>query len=397
MRKIRNERRDAVPLLALGFAVSGCGAKSTGRAKRGLVRLAVKGFSGFAALTRLPPAKSAATGSAKLNSPTTLTPLLAFGLAACGGGGGGSSAPPANTPPPLMLPDEIPLSLYENHPTNKAVYDATPQGQSAATLTLAEGAADNDLFRLADDGRIFWLASPDYETETDSNGDGAYIIRISHSHNDQGYTDIEVHVHDIEQEITHAQWDAGENVQPRVRYTLAQIEDILPENDFVPLLLSGDAFAMPQSGPLILTWSLITVASPTSQSTALNSQKIIDQQRDIVARAFADWEQYANIKFIEVSDTEHSIGDIRVNISNTASYGGITARSYINIDYTRNEFSLYLHEIGHALGFKHPFDLTTPGGRSYGFPARPEIQHQEQYSVMNYGQQFRSKITPKRY
>ena len=91
-----------------------------------------------------------------------LTPLFALGFAACGGGGSSSSRTqepprsngngdrPINPPPPFMLPDDVPLQAYENHPTNKAVYDATPQGQSSAQIDLPQGMADN----------IFYAASP---------------------------------------------------------------------------------------------------------------------------------------------------------------------------------------------------------------------------------------------
>ena len=75
--------------------------------------------------------------SKPINRHTAITPLLALGLAACGGGGSSSSTPQEqprgnggngnggnNPPPPLMLPDEVPLAIYENHPTNKAAAKA---------------------------------------------------------------------------------------------------------------------------------------------------------------------------------------------------------------------------------------------------------------------------------
>lgn len=107
------------------------------------------------------------------NAASSLTPLLALGLAACGGGGGGS--PPSATPRPNggngngngngngglidrmpPLPDDISVALYENHPTNKAVYDLTPQGQALDDAVLTPDVADNGLFELRDGGQIWW-------------------------------------------------------------------------------------------------------------------------------------------------------------------------------------------------------------------------------------------------
>lgn len=249
-----------------------------------------------------------------------LAPLFALGFvtAACGGGGGSSSSssPPSNPPPPLRLPEEVPLALYENHPTNKAVYDATPQGQSAAQIDLPADTADNNLFRLdKTDGRIWFKTSPDYEAETDSNSDGVYIIRITHPHNTQGHTEIEVTVQDLEREYTAAQWIANEleNRNDYFEFTYSQVRNIIPNNDFVKYIIDGFAYAMPQTGPLILTWSLVLPdnAEGFVNIPSTDSQSNVDRFRENLNRAFDEFEQAANVKFIEVKDTADRVGDIR--------------------------------------------------------------------------------------
>ena len=195
-----------------------------------------------------------------------VTPILAFALAACGGGGSSSSGsqnPPGPSggnpppPPPLVLPNEVPLQAHENHPTNKAVYDATPQGQSAARIDLPADTADNNLFRMSDDGRIWFKTSPDDEAKTDGDGDGVYIVRLNHPHNEQGFTEIAVTVGDVDIELTPQQWQARTNELDYFAFTYEQVKDILPDNDFVQYLLDGFAYAMPTEGPLIITWSLV--------------------------------------------------------------------------------------------------------------------------------------------
>lgn len=330
------------------------------------------------------------------NNRQNLTPLFALGFAtaSCGGGGGGSSSAPSAQPtaPPFVLPDEVPLALYENHPTNKAVYDATPQGQSSAKIDLPANTADNDLFRMSSDGRIWFQASPDYEAETDSNSDGVYIIRITHSHNDRGYTEIEVTVGDVAREINFEQRQNGENHAPFFTYRFSDIESILPSNAFVQMLLDGSAFAMPNEGPLELTWSLITYKSVkedgvrTGQVTT--SQGAIDHYRTIIARAFSEFEKHININFIEIADVADNVGDIRVDIREASSggFGGLGSHSFVNVG--RNaEFSTYIHEIGHALGLKHPFEARN------GFPGDIALQERHDLSVMNYGVLSERRIT----
>ena len=285
--------------------------------------LTLKGLGSFAALARFAPAQA----PKGLKSAGDLTPLLAFGLAACGGGGGSSSSsPPSNPPPPLVLPDDVPLALYENHPTNKAVYDATPQGQSAAEIDLPADTADNNLFRLSDDGRIWWSASPDYEAETDSDGDGVYIIRINHPHNAQGHTEIEVTVQDVEREISFEQRENGENNATIYNFRFEDVEAVLPENEFVQHILAGRIFSMPEQGTLILTWSLATPNSPDyggeiPRGEVTNTQQAIDKYRENIVRALSEFERHTNIKFVEVLESDNSIGDIRFNILKNNSGG----------------------------------------------------------------------------
>lgn len=314
--------------------------------------------------------------------------------------GSGNGDRPINPPPPLTLPDDVPLALYENHPTNKAVYDATPQGQSAAQIDLPQGMADNDLFRMSDDGRIWFITSPDDEAKTDSDGDGIYIIRLTHPHNEQGFTEIAVTVGDVVREFAAEQWLNQADENDYFRYTYEQVKDILPDNDFVKYLLGSFAYALSADGPVIITWSLVLPTSDLRASqhanfegeAATTSQAKIDGFRKNLEAAFAEFEAAANLKFIEVADTAEQVGDIRIFMETDATGGraltihrdGAPATVSIGADAT---FYIYVHELGHALGLKHPFeDASVFQSRFEGFPYDLEFTRGEgsERSIMSY-------------
>lgn len=340
----------------------------------------------------------------------SLTPLFALGFAACGGGGGGSSSAPqeptprgngkGNQPPPFMLPDEVPLPLiYENYPTNKAVHDLTPQGQSSAEIELLADTADNDLFRLDEtDGRIWWNASPDFEGHADSDGDGVYIIRLNHPHNAQGFTEIAVTVGDVAREVSAEQWLNEVDENDYFRYTYEQVKDILPDNDFVKYLLGSFAYALPADGPVIITWSLVLPTSDLRRSEHANfegeaatiSQAKIDGFRKNLEAALSEFEAAANLKFIEVADTAKTVGDLRIHIQADDTGGGAgsieggAATARIGADAT---YYVYVHELGHAFGLKHPFeDASVFQSRFEGFPYDPEFTRGDgsERSIMSY-------------
>ena len=312
-------------------------------------------------------------------------PIFALGFAqsACGRGGGGSSSSPPSTPPPppFTLPDEVSLEIYENHPTNKAVYDATPQGRSSAPIDLPADTADNNLFRMSSDGRIWWNASPDYEAETDSNGDGVYMIRLNHPHNDRGYTEIEVTVQDVEREFTTEQWRSTgrEYENDYFEFTYSQVRNILPNNDFVKYIIDGFAYAMPQTGPLVLTWSIVL---PDNRDGFVNApstddQTKVDRFRENLNRAFDEFEQAANLKFIEVKDTADRVGDIRfhfaVNNGQRSSSIDSVGFFFAIIDLREDSpYFVYVHEIAHILGLKHPHETSN---QRAGFPFDEDLQY----------------------
>ncbi|MBL0841446.1 M10 family metallopeptidase [Pseudomonas mediterranea] len=127
-----------------------------------------------------------------------------------------------------------------------------------------------------------------------------------------------------------------------------------------------------------LTYSFITKDSVFARSYSYESEYIgkyvLDPaQKTAIASALDQWSSVANIKFTEVSETSTNVGDLRFGgyswmDSDTAAWGYFPGRSpvagdvWIGLatndptpDQGSYDYLTFMHEIGHALGLKHPF------------------------------------------
>jgi hypothetical protein len=134
-----------------------------------------------------------------------------------------------------------------------------------------------------------------------------------------------------------------------------------------------------------------------------NFAPMSESQKAAVRSALATWADVANITFTEVSDAG-SGGLVRFGTdaqnkvsSGYAQYPGSDPDGgdvYIANDDANNSFPstgdygfmTLVHEIGHAIGLKHPGNYNAGGGGTEG-PYLPYYEDTNQYTVMSYKEQ----------
>ena len=294
------------------------------------------------------------------------------------------TAPPPPAPPPTPSPTPTPTpapttsnvahSIHENHPLTKPVIDL--DGTGVFAMAPAARAPDNQFFRVdARTGKIWFVPfdangngrvdAGDYplldaEDHRDAGGDGTYDLQIIRTAPDGTVEtiDLALTVQDLELEPTWATRRTVKNYE--YWFTAAQFEQALArrpdlsdaEKAYMKLLAKSFAWSMPETGPLIITWSLARSDSPGLRLGATVNDEHFDTYHALAERAMRAWEAVANIKFIEVADNDHSIGLMRVFVS--PNERPMASRLGINLD-SENPLSIYIHEIGHYLALDHPF------------------------------------------
>ena len=151
------------------------------------------------------------------------------------------------------------------------------------------------------------------------------------------------------------------------------------------------SYSFPHSGGALAYWSADSLAGGEPYA----AYPLSSYQQAAVRLAFEQWSHVANVTFVESLDNESTVGDIRITFTDKDSIfagwarppdaypsGGdiwLNADLYWSLFYDVSlgspGFQLILHEIGHALGLKHPFE---------GGAVLPEAYDQVAYTVMSY-------------
>ena len=155
----------------------------------------------------------------------------------------------------------------------------------------------------------------------------------------------------------------------------------------------GTGAVLTYSFPWTTSSTAIWASNYSSEPKASTTSGLNNTQIEMARLAFGKISSIANIKFTEVAETSTNYGDIRIGFSSDvggwghASYPNTSSSKsggdvWISSDYINKDFSLgtynfssLLHELGHALGLKHPFE---------GTPKLPVTQDYNIYTLMSY-------------
>lgn len=176
-------------------------------------------------------------------------------------------------------------------------------------------------------------------------------------------------------------------------------------NSVIDSLLGGSAWGTGW-GTTQLTYSFITPASQFAWSYSLTNEYqhkyvLTAAQKTAVTGALGAWSAVADIRFSLVTETRTSVGDMRFGgthdmAEDSAAWAYFPARSPSAGDvwigkHTKEarpvagsyDYMTFMHEIGHALGLKHPFS-GLPGNDAVLPPELDDVR----YTLMSYNNAY---------
>lgn len=145
-----------------------------------------------------------------------------------------------------------------------------------------------------------------------------------------------------------------------------------------------------------------------SENTATYHYGLNATQQAAAQAALQAWANVANLSFNQVADTASNVGDIRfawtsatdIASTGTGAWGwGYTPNGYwpsggdiwISSSVTSTtwssgsyNFNALMHEVGHALGLKHPFDSSTDGGGASIDGTQYQVWDSRVFTIMAY-------------
>ncbi|MFM2054378.1 MAG: hypothetical protein RL456_2415, partial [Pseudomonadota bacterium] len=186
--------------------------------------------------------------------------------------------------------------------------------------------------------------------------------------------------------------------RPGIEGSIAQVTDIVvpaAEDDSIDNIIADTKWGGAIGAGLTLTYSFSTAASQFSSPTAqeLVFTGLNDAQKTAARLAMDRLSSVCDITFVEVADTATSAGDIRWTRATDPALGATSyaylpsvlgdggniwigpSTLYDNPVVGGGAFSVFMHELGHAMGLEHPHE---------GSPAPEPGEDQIKYSLMSY-------------
>jgi hypothetical protein len=252
--------------------------------------------------------------------------------------------------------DDLSIEVFEHHPSQIPI-DIRPGGFVGYQLT--DGYGDNPLFTIDAGGHVRWKVVPDFENPLDGDGNNRYGIELFRTVNSQTErVRVDISVKDLSVEL-----DPGEIFDPFVTFRPPDIaKSQLPSNKLVQSLIYGFAWKMPDTGPLVVTYSISEAAradlkvylsdyySTSSASETINYYQSSEEDRIAFAKtvtadqarvnnfytvleaSLSSIEAAANVKFVEVSHPE----DNTIHIDLTFGISGYNLSGYTRTDIHRD-------------------------------------------------------------
>ena len=239
------------------------------------------------------------------------------------------------------------------------------------------------MFRIeAETGKLWFVPQAgypvlNYENPQDIGRDNIYEIRVARTATDGrvDHDSLALKVRNIVPERYEGNRGGCRNEDGELEawyynFTWPQVRDLINARDdwtaeekaYAGWLLDGDAWTMPESGPLIVTWSVATEKIPEQGETVRPpaSPEEVAAIRNTAKRALAEFESIINVKFIEIAFTTNGekLGNAAMfNFYYTGeeSSGGVSYSSQVTISKKYAVYSTWLHEIAHSFGISHPF------------------------------------------
>ena len=160
---------------------------------------------------------------------------------------------------------------------------------------------------------------------------------------------------------THNKYD----IDPFYFYPADLPEAAQPKGEIKYILL-GEAFVMPETGPVKIAWGL----NLNHEKNGLVTPEKIHQALDYIERAIAEFEAVANIKFVQSTTNNRNDHDLTFLFTESVNYilglGGNRDITIATVLDAEGLYSLLVHEMGHTLGLGHP-------GSEYWHAIQPEI------------------------